>query len=128
MNYRDTQLMALRPTINADNTQAAALETFQNTTLRPILKYQHDLLIAIYQHSMVKRKMDFKSLSDVQQKASIEHTIQHDIGLKNRLSGCIIGHFTQAEYQFFQENETELNRRLTQLLIQRLQSAKEVLV
>jgi hypothetical protein len=122
MDNRDTELMALRPTINADNTQAAALERFQNTTLRPILKYQHDLLIAIFQHNIVKRKMDFKSLSDVQKKTAIEQTIQHDTGLKNRLSGCIIGYFTQAEYQFFQENETELNRRLTQLLIQRVQS------
>jgi hypothetical protein len=42
--------------------------------------------------------------------------------LKNRLLGILIGHFTADEFVFFSQNEAELTRRMTDLLVQRLQS------
>lgn len=53
----------------------------------------------------------------------IRQTIKSDMKLKNRLLGILIGHFTADEFVFFSRNEAELTRRMTDLLVQRLQSA-----
>ena len=37
--------------------------------------------------------------------------------------GVVMGHFTAAEFAIFSNNEAELTRRLTTLLVQRLQTA-----
>ena len=42
----------------------SALELFQNQTLRPVIKMQHDLLIASFNTYKAKRKIDFSSLTD----------------------------------------------------------------
>jgi hypothetical protein len=50
----------------------------------------------------------------------IRQTIKADMKLKNRLLGILIGHFTADEFVFFSQNEAELTRRMTDLMIQRL--------
>lgn len=52
----------------------------------------------------------------------IAQTVKSDMKLKNRLLGILIGHFTADEFVFFSQNEAELTRRMTDLLVQRLQS------
>jgi hypothetical protein len=52
----------------------------------------------------------------------MEQTIKSDAKLKNRFLGTIIGHFTADEFAFYAENEAELIRRMTDLLVQRLGS------
>ena len=51
-------------------------ERFQNQTLRPIIKMQHDLLIAHFKQYMVSKKCVFDKLSDVDRrdlKEQLEH-------------------------------------------------------
>jgi hypothetical protein len=119
---RDTDIQKIRSVLGLDSTASTALEAFQNNTLRPVLKLQHDLLKAIFRHQIVLRKNSFFALNAAKQAIYVEETVKNDTKFKNRLVGLVIGHFTLEEYQFFQDNETELTRRLTQLLIQRLQS------
>ena len=57
--------------------------------------------------------------------AFIAQIIKSDMKLKNRFIGIIMGHFTIEEFAFFAENEAELMRRMTDLLVQRLQSTIE---
>ena len=52
----------------------------------------------------------------------IAQTVKSDMKLKNKLLGTLIGHFTLAEFAFFADNENELTRRMTDLLVQRLMS------
>ncbi|MBF4984411.1 hypothetical protein FNJ87_08750, partial [Nonlabens mediterrranea] len=56
MNNRDEYLVALRPEIpNARVSDEMSIdEQFQNRTLRPIAKLQHDLLIAVF-HNYIKK-------------------------------------------------------------------------
>jgi hypothetical protein len=53
----------------------------------------------------------------------ITQTIKSDAKLKNRLLGTVIGHFTEEEFAFFADNEPELTRRMTDLLVQRIVTA-----
>lgn len=96
-------------------------EQFQNTTLRPLLKLQHELVVNVFQHYLTKHKNTFVQMADNDRLAYIDHTIRQDQKFKNLLVGIILGPFTLDEWQTFQADEAELTRRLVTLLIQRLQ-------
>jgi hypothetical protein len=119
---RNEQLLSIRPALNVSETDAGTPEHFQNTSLRPILKYQHDLLVLLFKNYIEKRKNVFHQLTKTQKIGYIEQMIKTDLTFKNRLFGLVIGHFTYEEFRVFTIHETELLRRLTDLLVQRLQS------
>ncbi len=109
------------PTIIEENVTSAA-EQFQNRTLRPILKLQNELLLLLFQRYLEQRKGKYFQLSNEAKSAYIEHSVRKDLKLKSLLLGIVIGHFTLEEYEQYHEREKELRKRLTDLLVQRLQS------
>lgn len=119
---REEQLLSIRPTLDIETAESNEIEQFQNITLRPILKFQHDLLVDIFKNYIEKRKNTFETRSKGQRLVYIADSIKEDFKFKNRLLGVVIGHFTAAEFALFSANEAELTRRLTTLLVQRLQS------
>jgi hypothetical protein len=128
MMTRDEALIALRPAVETDDTaNTAPAEQFQNQTLRPILKLQHDLLLDTFRDYCQKRKDTFARLPRTERLAYIEHALQTDQKFKNRLVGYVVGHFTAGEWRIFRNNEAELTRRTVSLLIQRLQSREHEL-
>ena len=52
----------------------------------------------------------------------IENAIQRDIKFRNSLKGIVIGMFTISEYQEYIQNSSNLNKRMMNLLIERLKS------
>ncbi|MEM1124541.1 MAG: glyoxalase [Bacteroidota bacterium] len=124
---RDDKLKELRPPIPTiiDQNAVSAAELFQNRTLRPILKLQNDLLVAIFQQYIDKRKGTFYKLPFPKQLAYIEHSVRKDLRFKNYLVGTIVGQFTSEEYGQYVANEKELSRRMTDMLVARLQSQVE---
>lgn len=122
---RSQQLSSIRPNLELDSTQSTPAEQFQNQTLRPILKFQHELLVAAFQAYIDKRHGVFFQLSAKDRLEWIKHSLQKDQSLRNTLTGMVIGHFSLEEWNSFQSNEAEHSRRLIQMLIQRLQSAVE---
>ena len=120
---RSELLLSIRPSIpqlvDANATKSA--EKFQNSTLRPILKFQNDLLILLFRQYAFKRKNIFYNLSLNDKLNYIKSSIQKDQRFKNLLIGCIIGHFNAQEWKAFAAEENELTRRITTLIIQRLQ-------
>lgn len=130
---RDTALLALRPKISSDATTTSSAETFQNQTLRPILKLQNDLLLSLFRHYLTKRKQlgpddRFAKLGATEQETYIDHTIRTDLKFRNLLVGTVIGQFSADEWAVFLVDESELTRRLGNMLTQRIQSQKEQLV
>jgi hypothetical protein len=101
----------------------SAVEFFQNQTLRPIIKMQHDLLIASFRHYVQKRNLDFSDLSNQKKKSKTSAIFVKDIHYKNRTLGFIIGQFTLDEYQYYQSNSSELNKRILQIVVQRIQDS-----
>ncbi len=119
---RDEQLLALRPSIQANITENPENSPghFQNATLRPILKLQNALLLQIFKHYLQKTKGGFFQMAPPKQLEFIANSIRSDLRFRNQLTGIVIGHFTEAEYAVFAEHEQELSRRIADLLIQRL--------
>jgi len=52
----------------------------------------------------------------------IENTIHKDIKFRNSLKGIVIGLFSVSEYQDYIQNSSNLNKRMMNLLIERIKS------
>ena len=101
----------------------SALELFQNQTLRPVIKMQHDLLIASFNAYKAKRKIDFSSLTDQKKRSKTKAVFVKDINYKNLMLGFIIGAFSLEEFAYYSLNASELNKRIIQIVIQRVQDS-----
>jgi hypothetical protein len=105
------------------NAGTSDVEKFQNEVIRPIIKMQHNLLIAFFKNYVQQRKIDFISLTLEKKKKHIRSILTKDINFKNILLGTIIGHFSMDEFAFYHQNTSEVNRRITQITKQRLQDS-----
>ena len=123
MDARDQFLREFRgEMLGTVNAQSTADEFFQNQTLRPILKLQNDLLVAVFKNYIAKSKTDFPHFSVEKKLQFIEHSIQRDIKFRNSLKGIIIGLFTVEEYSRYIQNSSDLNKRMMSMLIERLKN------
>lgn len=97
------------------------LEKFQNATLRPIIKMQHDMLMALFNSYLIKRKIELKTIDEVKLREKIKTIFEKDANFKNVIVGLIIGHFSIEEFQFYDQYSSEFNKRILQISIQRVQ-------
>ena len=112
----------MRPDIHTQPTDSPD-EAFQNKTLRPILKQQHDLLLAVMTHYLDKRKVRLLSLPAAHRFAKVKELVTRDNRLRGLLFGIVIGRFEPAEMTYYLANEGNINRRITNLLVERLRGA-----
>lgn len=95
-------------------------EQFQNSTLRPIIKFQNPLLIEAFKNYIIKHKNAFYQLNIEKRLDYIENAIQKDIKFRNSLKGMIIGQFTVEEYMAYIQNSSTLNKRMMNIVVERL--------
>ncbi len=123
MADRDTFLKEFRgETLGTVSAQSSADELFQNQTIRPILKLQNDLFIAVFINYVNKNKAYFYSYTIEKKLQTIENSIQKDIKFRNSLKGIVMALFTIEEYDTYIQNSSSLNKRMMNLLIDRLKS------
>lgn len=122
MMPHDENLAQIRPVLDLPLEQAAPVERFQNATLRPILKMLHEALNARLQHYFDKRSVPFEAFSLSKKRSAIDKSVRSDQHFRHSLTGMVIGHFTAVELAFFLEHEQELMRRISSMMVQRLQS------
>lgn len=109
----------IRPGMGAD-------ERFQNQTLRPIIKFQNELLLAVFGNYIRKHKNTYQTLNKEGRQLYIENAIQRDIKFRNALKGMVIGQFTLEEYDFYIQNSSALNKRMMNMVIERLKDQMQV--
>lgn len=123
MNKREPLLKELRgETIGTITAQSSGEEVFQNQVLRPILKLQNDLFLAVFENYIHKNKKDFYALTIEKKMVLVENAIQKDAKFRNSLKGMVIGLFTVEEYQTYIQNSSNLNKRMMNMLIERIKS------
>ena len=112
----------LRPVLkNLINSNTTDLERFQNEVLRPIIKMQNNLLVALFKNYIRNRKIEFNKLKAEVQENKINSILTKDINFKNILIGSIIGHLNKNEIEIYLKSKSELNKRIIQMVKQRLQ-------
>lgn len=123
MSTRDSNLKNSRPVISSlqINDAMSDDERFQNQTLRPVIKIQNDLLIAVFKNYIVKHKNVFLELTIEKRLEYIENAIQSNTKFRNSVKGMLIGLFTIDEYNVYIKNSSALNKRMMNIVKQRLQ-------
>ncbi|MEO6348757.1 MAG: glyoxalase [Aquaticitalea sp.] len=128
MPNRTTDLLNIRPEISSAQLfdTMSTEERFQNTTIRPVIKLQHDLLIEVFKNYVSKHKNVFYDLSLAKQLDYIENAIHKDMKFRNSLKGMIIGQFTIEEFAIYIENSSALNKRIMNIVKERFISHIQV--
>lgn len=123
MNKRDLQLLQSRPEVPPTwiSGNITSDEKFQNQTLRPVISFQSDLLIAAFRNYIQKNKNIFYTHTPDEKIDYIEKSLHRDMKFRNSLKGMIIGQFTLEEYDLYIKNSSALNKRLILLVKENLQ-------
>ena len=129
MNHRDNELLRLRPEIPSARVseKMSREEQFQNKTLRPVIKLQNELFVEVFRNYIKKHKNSFHTYTVEKKLSFIENAIQRDIKFRNSLKGIVIGQFTVEEYLLYIENSSALNKRMMNILKERMFSNIQLL-
>ena len=122
MSSRSEKLLQQRPQIPSSkiHDNMSREEYFQNAVLRPVLKLQNELFIVVYMNYIRKHKNVFHDLSLPKKMQYIENSVQRDVKFRNNLKGIILVQLTVEEFEVYAENSSALNKRMMNLLIERL--------
>ena len=127
MNDRPNDLIKIRPVLNLKkSSQITDEESFQNDTLRPIIKLQSHILIETYRNYIIKHKNVFYELSNEKKLDYIENSINKNQKFRNLLKGMITGLFTVEEYLEYKKNSSSLNKRMMNIILKRLQDNLQI--
>tara|TARA_B110000902_G_scaffold61377_1_gene72404 strand:- start:217 stop:594 length:378 start_codon:yes stop_codon:yes gene_type:complete len=121
---RTEELQKLRPKIKSiqQDLSTLDLEQFQNDKLRPILKLQHEILLALFQSSLSRNKVPFTELKAEEKRSKLNQLFQKDLSFKNQSIGAVIGMLTVDEYTVYTKDMSAHNRRIITMLKQRIMS------
>lgn len=118
MNKKD-----LRPIISAAkvNDSMSAEEQFQNGVLRPIIKLQHNTIIALFDHYLEHSDFDITKFEAEKKLEFLKTAASRNQHLRNQFVGMILGMFTEEELAIYLNNMGEYSRRIMQMISQRIQ-------
>ena len=121
MNIYNNDKLRIRPELkDLLNDEMTKEEKFQNATLRPILKMQHELVSLLVQTYIENKKGVYYDLSMERRPAYIKKNILGDPKITHELRGLVIGMFTTDELAYYLENKGAINKRIQALLHQRV--------
>jgi hypothetical protein len=112
-----------RPSIKLNNNaETSEMELFQNHTLRPILKHQNSMILNLFKAQVESQKIVIAKIQEMNVLHFIETTIKRDNTFKSLLIGITIGLFDENELRFYLNHKSEINKRLVNMLIERVRS------
>ena len=94
-------------------------EDFQNKVLRPIIKMQSDLLIAHLNNQLKVSKIQLDQLPDLKKEAALTGLFTMNQAFKREIIGMVIGHLRLEEYAVYVGFNKEINRRISQIVLNR---------
>ncbi|MFK7806186.1 MAG: hypothetical protein AB8F74_00165 [Saprospiraceae bacterium] len=119
---RDELLLGLRPTLPSAITSGSLSknEYFQNLTLRPILKFQHELIMALVKSYIANFNPNFYEENSEKRGAFLKATLAKNTALRKQLVGLTLGLMTSDEILLFLKNQNEFTKRILQMCTQRV--------
>ena len=129
MQDRTSSLLAIRANIDTidKSLKTKDVEAFQNNVLRPILKFQNDLILQIFIDYANQYKGVFFKLSDHEKLSYIQQALSTNQRLRSLILGTIVGLFAVEDFGYYKLNSSALNKRIITMTIQRLQSQLDYL-
>jgi hypothetical protein len=116
-----TELIELRPLVAGASTEnSKPIETFQNEALRPVIKMQHEIIISSIGSNEQFKQFLVKKGARIDFHNRIHNYISKQQDIKNQLIGMVLGMLTLQEFDFYHQHQNELNKRITQMISQRI--------
>jgi|ERR1700741_3476176 len=125
MENRTQLLNGILPIIEGSKATDSDNESFQNDVLRPILKFQNDIIILYFKHFLIETKIDFEKLKHSHKVTKVHDLFKTNIQFKQFCVGLIVGYFSTVEFEYYTENKKEINKRIIAMLIERICSQLE---
>jgi len=95
-------------------------EDFQNSVLRPIIKMKNDILLAYFINYIAVKKVKWKDLSAAKKVDYLESVFRYDQYFRSELRGLVIGNFTLKEYIQYTDNQSDINKRMINIIRKRI--------
>ena len=121
---RKETIAALRPDIPSIKRLESMtdVEKFQNDVIRPILKYQHDVIVGYAISKAVNRNSKFPNLIAIEKERYFDKVTLKDSKIKQELNGMVLGLMTVEEMNKYLAIESEYKRRINSMIRERIVS------
>lgn len=115
----EEKLLALRPDISAKKVEQTLSEAFQNTTIRPILKYQHSILIVFFNSNVHVQYIVSANYSLLKKQNQLKLFVSKQLAFRAQLLGIVTGLFTELEFEFYLSEKVNIDKRITNMILER---------
>ena len=122
MNRAD-KIKGCRPHIaSKESKNTSDEELFQNQVIRPIIKFQNELFIKLFFSNCKTYKIKFTEFNSEEKHDYINHMFKKDFKLRASFIGTVIALFTLEEFEKYSVNQQLYNKRIIQMLTERLKN------
>ena len=119
---KEDKLLGLREEILTKKSEQTPIEQFQNITIRPILKYQHTILIAFFNANVHVQYIVSANSSLLKKQNQLKLFTSKQLAFRAQLLGIVTGLFTDAEFEFYLSEKVNLDKRITNMILDRFYS------
>ncbi len=119
-----------RPIISSiqENIGSKDIETFQNQTLRPIIKMLHSSLMLHFSSILMRKKSVYFKLSIEQKNPYIQSIFKTEQRYKAEIKGMVMGHFQSKEFEYYLANAPQIDKRIYSIIEARILSNQRELM
>ena len=116
---KEDKLLGLREEILTKKSEQTPIEQFQNTTIRPILKYQHTILIMFFNANVHVQYIVSANYSLLKKQNQLKLFASKQLAFRAQLLGIVTGLFTDAEFEFYLSEKVNIDKRITNMILER---------
>ncbi len=119
---KEDKLLGLREEILTKKSEQTPIEQFQNTTIRPILKYQHTILIVFFNANVHVQYIVSANFSLLKKQNQLKLFTSKQLAFRAQLLGIVTGLFTDDEFEFYLSEKVNLDKRIANMILDRFYS------
>jgi hypothetical protein len=123
-NRKEELLLKLRSDLKLKNENSNEIETFQNEVLRPILKFQHSLIVRSFEIELKKLKLHerFTTTNKQQKKILLKNLLKGTF--RGFIIGQTVGLMKLEEYDSYVKNTSDFDKRIVAMAMERFLSSE----
>ncbi len=119
---KEDKLLGLREEILTKKSEQTPIEQFQNITIRPILKYQHLILIVFFNSNVHVQYIVSANSSLLKKQNQLKLFVSKQLAFRAQLLGIVTGLFTELEFEFYLSEKVNSDKRITNMILERFYS------
>ena len=116
---KEDKLLGLREEIRTEKSEQTPIEQFQNTTIRPILKYQHSILIVFFSSNVHVQYIVSANFSSLKKQNQLKLFVSKQLAFRAQLLGIVTGLFTELEFEFYLSEKVNIDKRINNMILER---------